>query len=40
MVSNYSKEWLEVDMEKKMMITGISLQGGGTIVLGKSFLHL
>ena len=37
MVSNYSKEWLEVDMEKKMMITGISLQGRWDNGVGQEF---
>ena len=37
MVSNYSKEWLEVDLEKKMMITGISLQGRWDNGVGQEF---
>ena len=37
MVSNYSKEWLEVDLEKKMMITGISLQGRWDNRVGQEF---
>ena len=37
MVSNYSKEWLEVDMGKKMMITGISLQGRWNNGVGQEF---
>ena len=37
MVSNFSKEWLEVDLEKKMMITGISLQGRWDNGIGQEF---
>ena len=37
LVSNYSKEWLEVDLEKKMMITGISLQGRWDNGVGQEF---
>ena len=37
MVSNSSKEWLEVNLEKKMMITGISMQGRWDNGVGQEF---
>ena len=38
MVSNYSTEWLEVNLEKKkMMITGISMQGRWDNGVGQEF---
>ena len=37
MVSNNTKEWLEVDLEKKMIITAISLQGRWDNGVGQEF---
>ena len=37
MVTNHSKEWLQVDLQEKMIITGISLQGRWDNGLGKEF---
>jgi len=37
MVTNNTKEWLEVDLEKKMIITAISLQGRWDNGLGQEF---
>jgi len=37
MVTNYTKEWLEVDLEKKMIITAISLQGRWDNGVGQEF---
>ena len=37
MVTNHSKEWLQVDLQEKMIITGISLQGRWDNGLGQEF---